>query len=132
MGYHLALSVLFLSVFNSGLVCCSYQHIISVDAHDGHNSPSCLQPGGGVPCPTLEFGKSQLKSVSSGSVKIKICQPGVNLTKPLNFADMIDFSIAGEDSSIKILCSKSSTGLVFMNMTGLSLSYVSLFSCGAE
>ena len=134
MGYHLALGVLFLSVFNSGLVCCSYQHIISVDAHHGHDSPSCLQPGGGVPCQTLEFVQSQLKSVSSGSVKIEICQPGVNLTKPLNFTDMIDFSIAGEDSSsyVRILCNKSGAGLVFMNGTGLSLSYLRLFSCGAE
>ena len=134
MGYHLALSVLLLSVFNSGLVCCSYQHIISVDALDGHDSPSCLQPGGGVPCQTLEYVQSQLKSVSSGSVKIEICQPGVNLTKPLNFTDMIDFLIAGEDSSsyVRILCNKSGAGLVFMNVTGLSLSYLRLFSCGAE
>ena len=134
MRYHLTLGVLLLSVFNSGLVCCSYQHIISVDAHDGHDSPSCLQPGGGVPCQTLEYVQSQLKSVSSGSVKIEICQPGVNLTKPLNFTNMIDFSIAGEVSSsyVTIFCNKSGAGLVFMNVTGLSLSYLRLFSCGAE
>ena len=99
-----------------------------------HVWPSCLQPGGGVPCQTLEFVQSQLKSVSSGSVKIEICQPGVNLTKPLNFTDMIDFSIAGEDSSsyVRILCNKSGAGLVFMNGTGLSLTYLWMFSCGAE
>ena len=136
MGYHLALGVLLLSMFNSGLVCCSYKHIISVDAHHGHDSPSCLQPGGGVPCQTLEYVQSQLKSVSSGSVKIEICQPGVNLTRLLNFTDnkMIDFSIAGEESSsyVTIWCNKSGAGMVFMNVTGLSLSYLRLFSCGTE
>ena len=71
--------------------CCDlvfyYKHVISIDASNGHDDSSCLQRSG-PSCQTLEYVQKHLKSVSSGSLEIEICQPGINLTKAINITNI--------------------------------------------
>ena len=129
MSTSLAFASLFLTVIGCDFVFC-YNHVISVDAFNGHNNSSCLQPSG-PPCQTLEYVQRHLKSVAIGSVEIEICQPGVNLTKALNFSHMTDFAITGVENAY-IQCNNSGSGLTFTNVTGLLMSYLQVFGCGVE
>ena len=115
------------------VVCCavafSSQHMISVDAVNGHNKPSCLLANQ-HPCKTLEYVQSQLNAVATQSVVIEICEPGINLSRALNFSDFRDLTIRGEQDS-RITCITSNAGLSFINVTGLSLDSIWLLRCGA-
>ena len=84
------------------------------------------------PCQTLEYVQRHLKSVANESVVIKICRPQINLTRALNFTNFRKLSIAGDQKKIEIFCNTSYSGISFINVTRLSLSYVQLTNCGAE
>jgi predicted outer membrane repeat protein len=133
MAISLAFNLLLLTVIGCcDLVFC-YKHVISIDASNGHDDSSCLQPSG-PSCQTLEYVQKHLKSVTSGSVEIEVCQPGINLTKALNFTNITNLAIVGTEYSNRIFiqCNTSGSGLTFINVTGLSLNYIQLFGCGAE
>ena len=114
------------------LVFC-YKHVISIDASNGHDDSSCLRRSG-PSCQTLEYVQKHLESVTSGSVEIEVCQPGINLTKALNFTNVTNLAIVGAENPnwSFIQCNSSGSGLTFINVTGLSLNYIQLFGCGAE
>ena len=128
----LAFNLLLSTVIGCDLVFC-YKHVISIDASNGHDDSSCLQRSG-PSCQTLEYVQKHLKSVSSGSLEIEICQPGINLTKAINITNITNLAIVGAENSnwTFIQCNTSGSGLTFINVTGLSLNYIQLFGCGAE
>ena len=125
--------LLLLLVASPHTFICLAEHVISVDSVNGHNNVSCLQPNG-HPCQTLEYVQSKLKSVTDNSVVIDIREPGINLTKPLNFTNFSFLSIRGAESENHsyIHCNTSLSGLSFFNVTGLTLSFIQLISCGAK
>ena len=108
------------------------EHVkICVDSDSGHDKATCLQSCQ-QPCQTLEYVHRHLKSVANESVVIEICRPQINLTRALNFAHFTDLSITGHQNKTKIFCNTSYSGISFINVTGLSLSYVQLTNCGAK
>ena len=111
----------------------SSELVIYVDAVNGHNDSSCLQPRG-PPCQSLEYVQQNVKSVTNHSVVIEICNPGINLIAALVFEDFVDLSItgAGNMNQTTINCSTFYSGLSFFNITGLSLSFLQLTNCGAK
>ena len=111
---------------------CSAEHVIYVDGVNGHNNMSCLQSN--MPCRSLEYVHHNLKSIANDSITIEICEPGVNLTGDLKFIDITNLSIKGEDNKIvtRIHCNTSYSGLSFVRVVGLSLSFLRLTTCGAK
>ena len=111
----------------------SSELVIYVDAVNGQNDSSCLQPRG-PPCQSLEYVQQNVKSVTNHSVVIEICNPGINLIAALVFEDFVHLSIrgAGSMNQTTINCSTSYSGLTFFNITGLSLSFLQLTNCGAK
>ena len=105
------------------------EHVKICDS--GHDKATCLQSCQ-QPCQTLEYVHRHLKSVANESVVIEICRPQINLTRALNFAHFTDLSITGHQNKTKIFCNTSYSGISFINVTGLSLSYVQLTNCGAK
>ena len=124
------LLVLFLTAFPSLLFAIA-EHVIYVDSDSGHDKATCLQSCQ-QPCQTLEYVHSLLKSVANESVVIEICGPQINLTRALNFTHFTDLSITGHQNNTDIFCNTSYSGISFINVTGLSLSYVQLTNCGAK
>ena len=124
------LLVLFLTAFPSLLFGVA-EHVIYVDSDSGHDKATCLQSCQ-QPCQTLEYVHRHLKSVANESVVIEICGPQINLTIALDFTHFTDLSITGHQNKTKILCNTPYSGLAFINVTGLSLSYVQLTNCGAK
>ena len=117
----------------------SSECVICVDGKHGHNDFSCLQPCEqpcGPPCQSLEYVQQNIKYFTNHSVVIEICNSGINLTTALIFRDFEDLSIRGrgaestEQSTIN--CSTSNSGLIFFNITGLSLSFLNFTNCGAK
>ena len=124
------LLVLFLTAFPSLLFAVA-EHVICVDSDSGHDKATCLQSCQ-QPCQTLEYVHRHLKSVANESVVIEICGPQINLTRALNFTHFIDLSITGHQNKTEIFCNTSYSGISFINITRLSLSYIQLINCGAE
>ena len=127
----LVILVLFLTASNSVLFAITGHVKLCVDSDSGHDNTTCLQSCQ-QPCQTLEYVHSLLKSVANESVIIKICGPQVNLTRPLTFTTFSNFSITGDQNITDIFCNSPYSGLSFINITGLSLSYVQLTNCGAK
>ena len=113
---------------------CSYEHVISIDSSEGHDNPMCLQSNSGVPCHTLEYVESMVKSVTNTSVLIDVCQPGINLSRALYFTDFEELSIQGEKGAdyVGILCNQSNSGLTFVNISNFSLNRIQLSECGVS
>ena len=111
---------------------CSAEHMIYVDGVNGHNNLSCLQSN--MPCRSLEYVHHNLISIANDSIAIEICGPGVNLTRALKFMDITNLSIRGENNEIvtNIHCNTSYSGLSFVRVVCLSLSFLRLTTCGAK
>ena len=124
------LLVLFLTAFPCLLFAIA-EHVICVDSDSGHDKATCLQSCQ-QPCQTLEYVHRLLKSVANESVVIEICGPQINLTRALNFTHFTDLSITGHQNKTEIFCNTSYSGISFINITRLSLSYIQLTNCGAE
>ena len=134
MGFEIIMTkfvqlVLFVTVFPSLLFAVA-EHVISVDSDSGHDKATCLQSCQ-QPCQTLEYVHSLLNSVANESMVIKIVGPQI-LTRALHFTHFTDLSITGDQNRIEIFCNTSYSGLSFINVTELSLSYIQLTNCGAE
>ena len=117
----------------------SSECVICVDGEHGHNNVSCLQPCEqpcGHPCQSLEYVQHNIKKFTSHSVVIEISNSGINLTTVLIFRDFVNLSIRGRGSESMnhstINCSTSNSGLIFFNITGLSLNFLNLTNCGAK
>ena len=130
--------VIFFIVFIPTLAYSS-ECVICVDGRHGHNDFNCLQPCEqpcGPPCQSLEYVQHNIQNFTSNSVVIEICNSGINLTTALLFRDFVGLSIRGRgvesmDQST-INCSTSNSGLIFFNITGLSLSFLNFTNCGAK
>ena len=113
----------------------SSEYVIYVDGVNGHNDSNCLQPHG-HPCQSLEYVQRNIKSVTNHSLVIEICNPGISLTAALIFRDFVDLSIRGRGAESMdqstINCSTSNSGLLFFNITGLSLSFIRVTNCGTK
>ena len=121
----------------------SSECVICVDGEHGHNNVSCLQPCEqpceqpyGPPCQSLEYVQHNIKNFTNHSIVIEICNSGINLTTALIFRDFEGLSIRGRGAESMnhstINCNTSNSGLIFFNITGLSLSFLQLTNCGAN
>ena len=123
---------LFLSLTH--FLSSSCEHVVHIDSRNGHNDPSCIKSEENS-CQTLEYVASQLdKFCYKSFIKITISQPGINLTKAISFDSYKkSLSLVGEGTPrnpIRVNCNGTNSGLLFVNVSNLSLSNLNITGCG--
>ena len=121
-----------LSLLLTHFLSSSCEHVIHIDSRNGHNDPSCIKSEENS-CQTLGYVASQLdKFCYKSFIKITIGQPGINLSEAISFDSFKFLSLVGEGtpSPIKVNCNGTNSGLLFVNVSNLSLSNLNITGCG--
>ena len=106
--------------------------VITIDVHNGTDSPHCLN--GSLPCKSLEYvAKYVAEYGSKDNIILEIKSSLINITNRIKFCQFRNITIRGDgadNTTLTCADNEDKGSIEFHNSTGITLSQLSITSCG--
>ena len=102
--------------------------VITIDVHNGTDSPHCLN--GSLPCKSLEY---VAENGPKDNIILEIKSSLINITNRIKFCQFRNITIRGhgaDNTTLTCAANEDKGSIEFHNSTGITLSQLSITSCG--
>ena len=125
---HKMIKLLLVYIFFVCYSTATAQQVITIDVHNGTDSLHCLN--GSLPCKSLEF---VTKNGPKDNIILEIKSSLIDITNRIKFCQFRNITIRGDgadNTTLTCAANENKGSIEFHNSTGITLSQLSITSCG--